>query len=299
MSITIQEKFTIDGVLTDVTSVLLSDPTAAYGVKRNDKDIEDPDAIVVADATAMTKVSTGVYRYTFAEPAVGLAYTYWVEWVYAGQTYRDEHTVTGTSASAGRICTLADVKDRLGESGAEHDTLLDRLIASLESLFDSYTGRHLMLPSADVTEYYSGRGPFLQLRRYPLVAITSIKVALDYDFTAADALVANTDYRIVNNGLNGILVRIYSVWDTLQDSIQVIYRGGYCAAGVTPGEGQTALPDDLREAAIEQATFFFKRRDDLGLSSVSFQGGAISKFGAVDLLPIVKRVLDNYVLLTV
>lgn len=295
MSLTIQEKFTIDGVLTDVTSVVLSDPTATYGVKRN-----DTSAVVVADGTAMTKVSTGVYRHTFAEPAVGLTYTYWVEWVYGGETYRDEHTVTGTAASAGRICTLADVKDRLGESGAEHDTLLNRLIASLESMFDGYIApRRLIVPSADVIEYHSGRGPFLQLNRYPIVSITSIKEALDYDFTAADALVADTDYRIVNDGRNGICLRIYSDWAGAPDSIQVIYKGGYCAAGVTPGAGETALPDELREAAIEQATFFFKRRDDLGLSSVSFQGGAIQKFAAMDLLPIVKRVLDNYVLLTI
>ena len=295
MSITIQEKFTIDGVLTDVTSVLLSDPTAVYGVKRN-----DTSAVVVADGTAMIKVSRGVYRHTFAEPAVGLTYTYWVEWVYGGETYRDEHTVTGTAASAGRICTLADVKDRLGESGSEHDTLLNRLIADVESLFDGHIApRRLIVPSADITEYYSGKGPFLQLKRYPVVAITSIKEALDYDFASATALVANTDYRIANNGLNGILVRIYSVWDTLQDSIQVIYRGGYCAAGVTPGEGETALPEELRGRAIDQVSFFFKRRDDLGLSSVGFQGGSISKFSPMDLLPIVKKTLDNYLIVSV
>jgi hypothetical protein len=294
MSVTIQRKFWIDDELADVTSVVLSDPTGTYGVKRN-----DTDAVVVADGTAMTKVSTGVYRYTFAEPEIGLTYTAQIEWVYGGETYYIEEVKEGTAASAGRICTLADVKDRLGESGAEHDTLLNRLIASLESLFDSYTGRHLIVPSADVTEYYSGRGPLLQIRRYPVVSITSIKEAVDYDFTGADALVADTDYRIVNDGRNGIILRIYSVWDALSDSIQVVYKGGYCAAGVTPGEGETALPDDLREAAIEQATFFFKRRDDLGLSSVSFQGGSISKFSPMDLLPIVKKTLDNYLLLSV
>lgn len=293
MSLTIQEKFTIDGVLTDVTSVVLSDPTATYGVKRN-----DTSAVVVADGTAMTKVSTGVYRHTFAEPEIGLTYTYWVEWLYGGETYRDEHTVAGTSASAGRICTLADVKDRLGESGAEHDTLLNRLIASLESMFDGHIApRRLIVPSADVTEYHSGRGPFLQLNRYPIVSITSIREALDYDFTAADALVADTDYRIVNDGRNGICLRIWADWDNTPDSIQVIYKGGYCAAGVTAGAGETALPDELREAAIEQATFFFKRRDDLGLSSVSCQGGAIQKFSAMDLLPIVKNTLDRYVMI--
>ena len=290
MSITIERQFLIDGVLADVTSAVLSDPEGDYGVKR-----DDTDAVIVADGAAMTKTLPGIYRYTFAEPADELTYTYWIKWVYGGKTHHEEHTVTG--APVGRICTLSDVKDRLGESGTEHDTLLSRLIAALESIFDSYTGRHLIVPSADVTEYYSGASPFLQLKRYPTVSISSIKEALDYDFAAVDALIADTDYRIVNNGLNGILVRIYSVWNTLQDNIQVIYRGGYCAAGVSPSEGETVLPDDLREAAIEQATFFFERRDDLGLSSVSFQGGSISKFSAMDLLPIVKRVLDNYKLL--
>ena len=288
MSITIERQFLIDGVLTDVTSAVLSDPEGDYGVKR-----DDTDAVVVADGVAMTKAATGLYRHTFAEPASELTYTYWIEWVYGGKTHHEEHTVTG--APVGRICTLADVKDGLGESGTEHDSVISRIIASLESMFDNHIApRRLIIPSADVTEYYSGRGLFLQLKRYPVVAITSIKVALDYNFAAATGLVANADYRIVNDGLNGILLRIYSVWDTLQDCIQVIYRGGYCAAGESPGEGQKALPGDLREAAIEQATYMFKRRDDLGLSAVSFQGGSIQKFSAMDLLPIVKRVLDNY-----
>ena len=39
----------VEGVLTDVTTAKLSDPTGTYGVKRN-----DTSAVVVADATAMT-----------------------------------------------------------------------------------------------------------------------------------------------------------------------------------------------------------------------------------------------------
>jgi len=78
MSVTLHETFTIDGALADVTSVKLSDPTSTFGVKRNDND-----AVIVADGTAMTKVSTGTYEYTFTEPEGGLTYTYWVEWLYA------------------------------------------------------------------------------------------------------------------------------------------------------------------------------------------------------------------------
>jgi len=293
MSLTIQEKFTIDGSLTDVTSVLLSDPTATYGVKRN-----DTGAVVVADGTAMTKVSTGVYRHTFAEPAVGLTYTYWVEWVYGGETYRDEHSITGTSASAGQVCTLTDVKGRLGIDNADHDTVINTIIAGMESIFNSHTRRHLIVTASAVTQYYTGAGAYLQVNRYPIVSITSIKEALDYDFDSAAALVADSDYRLMSAGANGILHRIYACWPFDPDSIQIMYRGGYCAAGVTPGSGETALPDDIREAAIEQACLFFKRKDDLGLSAVSIEGGSIQKFSSLDLFPFVKQTLDGYRMIT-
>jgi len=92
--INLSETFKRNGEYIDVTSAVLSDPTGTFGVKR-----DDTDTIIVADGTAMTKVSTGVYTYSFDEPIgeTGLTYTYWVEWVYEGRTYRDEHQVTGST----------------------------------------------------------------------------------------------------------------------------------------------------------------------------------------------------------
>jgi|GEM_PF-2332145 len=89
-SITIPIKWYVNDVLTNATSAKLSDPTGTYGVKR-----DDTDAVVVADGTAMTNVGAGLYRYTFTEPAEGLAYTAYVEIVYGGQTYHFERSVTG------------------------------------------------------------------------------------------------------------------------------------------------------------------------------------------------------------
>lgn len=84
---TIRRNWDVDGVRTDVTSAKLSDATGAYGVKR-----DDTNSVVVADNVAMTKVATGVYEYTFTEPAGYYGpYTAWVELVYGGQTYRFEH----------------------------------------------------------------------------------------------------------------------------------------------------------------------------------------------------------------
>jgi len=197
-------------------------------------------------------------------------------------------------SSVGRICTLTDVKDRLGETGTEHDNTFNRIILGLEEIFNSYTKRNLLLNAADVTEYYTGGSEYLQLNRYPVVSITSIKQTIDYDFDNYEALAANSGYRLINGGKNGVAFRIYTTWFNAPDSIQVIYKGGYCAAGQTPGDGEFAMPADLREAAIEQATFIFKRRDDIGLSGTGFQGGSISKFSAMDLLLMVKEVLKKY-----
>jgi len=193
-----------------------------------------------------------------------------------------------------RICTLADVKDRLGITDTEHDGTINRIIAGLESVFNSKTNRQLIINAADVTEYHTGESQHINTTRYPIASITSIKEAYDYDFDSADALVANSGYRIISGGKNGIIYRMYNKWLKNEDGIQVVYRGGYAPAGQAPGAGETALPDDLREAAIEQASFIFKRRDDIGLSSTSHDGGSINKFSAMKLLPMVSEILDRY-----
>ncbi|MFA5252839.1 MAG: hypothetical protein WC454_09695 [Phycisphaerae bacterium] len=195
-------------------------------------------------------------------------------------------------SAVGRICTLADVKDRLGISSTEDDILINRIITGLEAVFDNHTLRKLILNSADETIYSTGRSRRIILPRYPIVSITSIKESIDYDFDNADALIANSDYRLLSGG--GMLYKITGNWYQNEDSIQIIYRGGYVAANQIPAAGQTAMPADLREAAIEQTSFIFKRRMDIGLSAVSGEGGSINKFSDMELLPMVRQILDMY-----
>jgi len=196
-------------------------------------------------------------------------------------------------SSAGRICTLSDVKDRLGITDTETDSLINRIILGIEAMFNSFTNRKLLLNSTDETYYFSGDGRHrVVLPRYPVVSITSIKESYDYDFDNTDSLIANTDYRLIAE--TGVICRIASTWCNYEDGVQVVYKGGYVAAGQTPGDGQTAMPADLREAAIEQASYIYKRKHDIGLTAQSFDGGSINKFAPIDLLPLVKTILDNY-----
>ena len=195
-------------------------------------------------------------------------------------------------STVGRICTLADVKDRLGLSGTDNDVLINRIISGLEATFDNETMRQLLLNPVDETLYWTGGGgQRIILPRYPICSITSIKESLDYDFDNTDALEEDTDYRAKYD--DGIIYRINGKWLTQEDGIEIKYRGGFVSAGQTPGEDETPMANDLREAAIQQASFIFKRRNDIGLTAVSSQGGSINSFSAMDLLPLVRQTLDN------
>ncbi len=194
-------------------------------------------------------------------------------------------------SALGRICTLADVKDRLGISATEDDSLINRIITGLESIFNNYTQRKLVLNAVDETIYWTGRGKRLILPRYPIVNITSIKESWNYDFDNANTLTVNTNYRVLAN--DGILYRMDAAWNNCEDGIEIKYRGGYVAAGQTPDIGETVMPADLREAAILQTSFIYKRRMDIGLSAQGFMGGSINKFSEINLLPIVKDALEN------
>jgi len=88
----------IEDVPTDVTAAKLSDPTGTYGVKRN-----DTGAVVVADGAAMTKSGTGVYEYAFTD-IVGVSYTAYVEFEYAGTFTYVEHDIAARAAEAGFQC---------------------------------------------------------------------------------------------------------------------------------------------------------------------------------------------------
>jgi hypothetical protein len=83
---TIDFNFRVNGTLTDVTAVTLSNAGGTFGVRRT-----DTLATVVADNTALTKNSTGRYAYTFTNPAEDITLNYWIEYVYGGNTFREEH----------------------------------------------------------------------------------------------------------------------------------------------------------------------------------------------------------------
>lgn len=144
---------TVNGSLADATDVRLSDPTATFGIKRN-----DTDEVLVADNTAMDHPSTGVYTYEFTEPDGATSYTAYIEWVYGGETFRAERLLSSTSASQ-YLTTLVKVKLYLNESGTSNDTYLTNLLGAASRFIEKYLNTFVLTDS--YTDYVSGTGTCL------------------------------------------------------------------------------------------------------------------------------------------
>jgi len=71
----------LEGVLTNATSVTLSNSDATIGIKRN-----DTGAVVVAAGTVLTNSSTGTYSYVFTAPAESVFYTAYIKITASGST---------------------------------------------------------------------------------------------------------------------------------------------------------------------------------------------------------------------
>lgn len=122
----IRKRFKVDGILTDMTSVILTNEAGTIGVIRNDTDAE-----VVAPGTAMTRTAAGRYEYEFADPAGGLTYTYWFQIVYADEisyvqdTLTGPTTPTGGEATPGSYIAQGDIEDVFGTSNVAMWSQLD------------------------------------------------------------------------------------------------------------------------------------------------------------------------------
>jgi len=75
---------------------------------------------------------------------------------------------------------------------------------------------------------------------------------------------------------------------------RVTYTGGYVLPGATPTGNQIALPDDVEQACVEQVAYWYQRRAQLGLMSVTSGDSTVQHYQTADLLPQVQAVLKHY-----
>jgi len=230
---TITKTIRIDGVLTDPTSVKLSDADEAYGVKRN-----DTGAAVVADGTAMTNLSTGVYSYTFTDPADDLTYTYSLEVVYSGETYWIADTFSGPTSTTEPI-TLTEAKNYARIDISDDDDIVTSLITAARQYCETHTNRCFVT----TTRYkYYDDFPKVMYLRAPLASVTSITY---YDTDGDSQTLSSTYYDVDISREPGRVVEAYGyTWPStydMQNAVTVTYVAGYGAASSVPDIIKTAI----------------------------------------------------------
>jgi hypothetical protein len=127
----------------------------------------------------------------------------------------------------------------------------------------------------------------LQLRAYPIVAITSVKEALDGDFATATTVEPKT-YALVASGRTGLLRLRHRFFLEGPQNVRVEYTGGLA-------EETNQLPADLRQACVDQVAFEFRSAPKSHLRSEGQMQGSASYYrDETTLLPAVERVLAGY-----
>jgi len=126
---------------------------------------------------------------------------------------------------------------------------------------------------------------------YPIETVTKFELKEN----EADGWIEQSDVQYLLR--RACIVSLQSPLFALRSSLsiaRITYTGGYVLPGTEPMDGQTSLPPDLEQAAIEQVASWFQNRDKLGLDTVWFHGGVYEKFSKLDLLLPVKATLKKY-----
>ena len=190
------------------------------------------------------------------------------------------------------LTQLSTVKSRLAIVDATYDALLTSAIKAVSARFDKETNRTLARATA-VTQEFTASDTEILVRSYPIESVTSFHLKTD----ETSGWIEQTDVKyIIRRSC------IISLASPLAFSLQplslplarVSYTGGYVLPGTTPGPGQTPLPDDLEQAAVEQVAYWFQNRERIGLRVSWPSNGEYKQFAAQDLLPSVSAVLRRH-----
>jgi hypothetical protein len=209
------------------------------------------------------------------------------------------------------ITELLTVKTRLSipQFETDEDTIIENFIKLMTARFDLECDRKLER-QASAEFCFDGSTTSILVDRYPLESVTSFWLKEN-----------ETDGWVEQTGVEHLISPSKCLL-TLQTPLgyagtvgKIIFDGGYVMPGITATAGQTELPDDLEQAAVEQVAYLYSNSARIGIVSAGGGAGAVDllremrllpegdtvadgniwlKFMQIDLLPQVINVLNRY-----
>jgi hypothetical protein len=187
------------------------------------------------------------------------------------------------------LTQLTTVKTRLGLT--DIDVKDDALLTSFINAFSAqaeHECRRIFGRTVNATHEFDAEECEIAPVCYPIESISKFELKTN-----------ETDGWVQQNDVDYLLRRNCVVWlsqplATQRAQGRLTYTGGYVLPGTTPGAGQTALPADLEQAAIEQVACWYQNRDKLGRVRLWPHQGTYEQLAQLDLLPNVRSVLLRY-----
>src|SRR5437016_11423228 len=188
------------------------------------------------------------------------------------------------------LTQLSTIKSRLALTVTDYDDLLTNAIKAVSARFDKETNRTLSR-TASTTHEFDATDTEILPPCFPVESVTKFELKSN-----------ETDGWSEQTGVQYLIRRqcVISLRSPLRTpnsalcTARIQYAGGYVLPGDTPAAGQTALPDDLEQAAVEQVAYWFRNRDTTGLIRSWPHGGTYEAFLQSDLLLEVRAVLKKY-----
>jgi hypothetical protein len=143
--------------------------------------------------------------------------------------------------------------------------------------------------------YHHGGGRYLYLNEVPVQTIREILYSVSWEWEGA-IVYAPSDYALLspNSGLVGFK---WIYWPSGQYALRVTYTGGFDPApadGQNPPADYVPIPADLEGAICRQVAYEWRRRNDVGIRSVSLPDGTINKMDVGEWLESVEKTLRRH-----
>ena len=144
------------------------------------------------------------------------------------------------------LTQLSTVKSRLAITVTDYDDLLTSAIKAVSARFDKECSRTLAR-TASTTHEFDATDTEILPQCYPIESVTKFELKSN----EADGWSEQTGVQYLIR--RQCVISLRSPISHLPSSLaRATYTGGYVLPGAAPAAGQTPLPDDIEQAAVEQ-----------------------------------------------
>ena len=180
------------------------------------------------------------------------------------------------------LTTKNRVKDRIGITGSQFDTLIDRIIAAVTDIIESTCGRRFLRSdySNEIITIFNNTQEIIAVKNIPLVSVSLLQYRTGLNSNPNYTDFQTDNWEILEDGASGLI----RVWGLMHgglnrgvNAIRISYTAGFLIDFNNAGDyTKHTLPFDLSDLAERLAVKMFKRRENEAKLTETFEGGTVS-----------------------